>query len=131
LPVSKTQNEDNPEIQATRHRTKTIQRYRQKDTERRQARDTGKKTQNEENPEIQATRHRTKTIQRNRKQDTERRQSRDRGNKTQNEDNPEIQATRHRTKTIQRCLVFLMFPLSLDCAMFCLPSVLIVPLFAF
>jgi Flp pilus assembly protein TadB len=35
---NKTQNEDNPEIQATRHRTKTIQRYRQKDTERRQSR---------------------------------------------------------------------------------------------
>jgi hypothetical protein len=62
LPVSlgdtgnKTQNEDNPEIQAKRHRTKTIQRYRQKDTERRQSRDTGNKTQNEDNPEIEAKR---------------------------------------------------------------------------
>jgi hypothetical protein len=64
LSKCKRKQKDNPEIQAKRHRTKTIQRYRQKDTERRQSRDRGNKTQNEDNPEIEAKRHRTKTIQR-------------------------------------------------------------------
>jgi hypothetical protein len=49
LSKCKRKQKDNPEIQATRHRTKTIQRYRQQDTERRQSRDTGNKTQNEDN----------------------------------------------------------------------------------
>jgi hypothetical protein len=71
---NKTQDEDNPETQATlstrhrmkttlstRHRMKTIQRHRQhwaQDTGWRQSRDTGNiehKTQDEDNPETQDT----------------------------------------------------------------------------
>ena len=60
----KTQDEDNPETQATlstRHRMKTIQRHRQhwaQDTGWKQSRDTGNiehKTQDEDNPETQDT----------------------------------------------------------------------------